>query len=358
MDGALANRVVFTLSLAASLLLIVSGAVSALDCRPGAVDPAGIVGECSRLAPETACPDSAAGAVAVSPPLATIKVYTNGADADTPPGPAVPVGSTVTWTYVVTNTGWGAPCYIQVTDDRIGYIADPVDLLLPYGESRTLVATGTAVAGQYVNNATVEAWVPAFGGEGTASDLSHYVGFFPSAVPPSALLPTDTDGDGQYDDVNGNGRTDFADVVLFFNQMAWLAANEPVPAFDFTRNDRIDFPDVVWLFNHLGTSGRTFTITAAAIGPGRITPSGAIPVPQGGNVTFTLTSENALPTPHDTQSGYFVGNHVILDPVVTPTPYPKPQTWPQREYTPSYTLENVRSDHTVYGVFYYVELIA
>ena len=29
----------------------------------------------------------------------------NGPDTDTPPGPHVPVGSTVTFTYVVTNTG-------------------------------------------------------------------------------------------------------------------------------------------------------------------------------------------------------------------------------------------------------------
>ncbi|MEN6342625.1 MAG: dockerin type I domain-containing protein [Methanospirillum sp.] len=63
--------------------------------------------------------------------------------------------------------------------------------------------------------------------------------------------PTDTNGDGIYDDVNGNGRLDFADVVLFFNQMTWIAGNEPVTAFDCNRNGRIDFSDVVWLFNNL-----------------------------------------------------------------------------------------------------------
>ena len=70
-------------------------------------------------------------------------------------------------------------------------------------------------------------------------------------VPPSTLGPTDTDGDGLYDDVNGNGRQDFADVVLYFNQMSWIAANEPVSAFDYNGNGRIDFADVVWLFNNL-----------------------------------------------------------------------------------------------------------
>ncbi len=71
------------------------------------------------------------------------------------------------------------------------------------------------------------------------------------AVPGGAALPTDTSGDYLYDDVNGNGRKDFADVVLFFNQMAWIADHEPMSLFDYNGNGRIDFADVVWLFNHL-----------------------------------------------------------------------------------------------------------
>ena len=68
-------------------------------------------------------------------------------------------------------------------------------------------------------------------------------------VPGGAGAPTDTDGDGLYDDVNGNGRKDFADVVLYFNQMDWIAANEPVVAFDYNGNGRIDFADIAWLFD-------------------------------------------------------------------------------------------------------------
>ena len=70
-------------------------------------------------------------------------------------------------------------------------------------------------------------------------------------VPGGTTTPTDTNGDGLYDDVNGNGRKDFADMVLYFNQMDWIDANEPVSAFDFNGNGGIDFADVVWLFNHL-----------------------------------------------------------------------------------------------------------
>jgi PKD repeat protein len=71
------------------------------------------------------------------------------------------------------------------------------------------------------------------------------------AVPGGTGVPTSTANDGRCDDVNGNGRKDFADVVLYFNQLSWIAVHEPVSAFDYNANGRIDFADVVWLFNHL-----------------------------------------------------------------------------------------------------------
>jgi PKD repeat protein len=61
--------------------------------------------------------------------------------------------------------------------------------------------------------------------------------------------PTDPDGDGVYEDVDGNGSLGFNDVVLFFNQMDWIDLNEPVSCFDFNGNGRIDFADVVTLFD-------------------------------------------------------------------------------------------------------------
>jgi PKD repeat protein len=70
-------------------------------------------------------------------------------------------------------------------------------------------------------------------------------------LPGAASDPRDLDGDGRYEDVNGNGRRDFADVVLYFNQMAWIASNAPVGAFDFNANGRCDFADVTTLFGAL-----------------------------------------------------------------------------------------------------------
>ncbi len=43
--------------------------------------------------------------------------------------------------------------------------------------------------------------------------------------------------------------------MLYFNQMTWIAANEPVVAFDYNGTGRIDFADVVLLFNALRRVG-------------------------------------------------------------------------------------------------------
>jgi PKD repeat protein len=67
----------------------------------------------------------------------------------------------------------------------------------------------------------------------------------------SSNPPTDPDIDCRFEDLNGNGRKDFNDVVLMFNQMQWIAANEPVSAFDFNGNGRIDFNDIVKLFGEI-----------------------------------------------------------------------------------------------------------
>ncbi len=75
-------------------------------------------------------------------------------------------------------------------------------------------------------------------------------GQLPVTVEGASLPPTDPDFDGLYEDVNGNGRKDFEDVVFYFNRMTWIDENERW-WFDFNDNDRIDFGDVVRLFDLL-----------------------------------------------------------------------------------------------------------
>ena len=119
-----------------------------------------------------------------SPPTPDIHIekHTNGVDADTAPGPCISINSTVTWTYIVTNTGAVNLTGIVVTDNQPGvtpiYVSgdDGNDgILEPYsqtGEAWIYQATGVAVAGQYANIGTVVGYYGAV--EVTDSDPSHY----------------------------------------------------------------------------------------------------------------------------------------------------------------------------------------
>jgi len=92
-------------------------------------------------------------------PTIDIEKATNGYDADTAPGPYVPVGDPVEWTYVVTNTGVFSLRSITVYDSDLGGISCPATNL-DLGESMTCTAAGVATADQYENQAVVWATGP------------------------------------------------------------------------------------------------------------------------------------------------------------------------------------------------------
>jgi DNA-binding beta-propeller fold protein YncE len=71
----------------------------------------------------------------------------------------------------------------------------------------------------------------------------------PSSVGSSGDAPTDPDGDGRYEDVNGNGRVDYDDVVLLFDQFDSDSVRMNVSAYDFNENGRLDFDDIVDLYD-------------------------------------------------------------------------------------------------------------
>ena len=73
----------------------------------------------------------------------------------------------------------------------------------------------------------------------------------PIALPGQSGVPGDPDKDGKYEDLNANGRKDFADVVLFFEHLDWIVVNEPLPAFDYNANGRVEFADIVMMFEEL-----------------------------------------------------------------------------------------------------------
>ena len=113
-----------------------------------------------------------------------IEKATNGHDADSAKGPHLVVGSTVTWTYVVTNIGDVPLANINVTDNMgvtpvyQGGDTD-TDGLLDLTETWTYKATGTAVAGQYANIGFVTGFYQQGEKQVADEDPSHYWGYIP-----------------------------------------------------------------------------------------------------------------------------------------------------------------------------------
>ncbi|MDX1613196.1 MAG: hypothetical protein R3300_02735, partial [Candidatus Promineifilaceae bacterium] len=121
-------------------------------------------------------------------PGVQIEKATNGLDADSGTGPFIPVGDSVTWTYVVSNTGNVTLTQITVTDDNgtpantaDDFVVDcPAGVVLGEGEALVCEAIGTAEAGPYANLATVEAQPEGELAPISDSDPSHYFGADPS----------------------------------------------------------------------------------------------------------------------------------------------------------------------------------
>lgn len=92
----------------------------------------------------------------IARPTASISIVksVNGQDANTAPGPTVDAGSTVTFTYLVTNTGTETLQKILLVDDKLGTITCPSSSLAP-SASMTCSATDTAKVGLQTNIGTV-----------------------------------------------------------------------------------------------------------------------------------------------------------------------------------------------------------
>jgi len=103
-------------------------------------------------------------------PSISLKKYVNGNDAQTAPGPNIPKGQSVTWTYNMTNNGNSYLKNISLTDlvttsgqpnpVPVCDWANSSDALTPAnvlsrGETVACTASGVAITGQYANTATV-----------------------------------------------------------------------------------------------------------------------------------------------------------------------------------------------------------
>jgi PKD repeat protein len=110
-----------------------------------------------------------------------------------------------------------------------------------------------ATAGNYTVNLTVS---NAFSIDSEVKPLYISVKPLVEAFPGYTNLPTDPDHDGLYEDINGNGRLDFDDVVAYYQNMAWINANTEIGLvpYDYNLNGRIDFDDVVVLYQEVLSS--------------------------------------------------------------------------------------------------------
>lgn len=63
--------------------------------------------------------------------------------------------------------------------------------------------------------------------------------------------PTDVDGDGHYEDVNGNGRLDYDDIRTLFEQFESDSVRLNKVAYDFNENGELDYDDIVELYEEV-----------------------------------------------------------------------------------------------------------
>ena len=73
------------------------------------------------------------------------------------------------------------------------------------------------------------------------------VSAFPRADAGSYPDPTDPDGDGRFEDINGNGWLEFDDPEVLLQNMEFAMSREPVLQFDFDSSGFIGYGDVVAL---------------------------------------------------------------------------------------------------------------
>jgi len=168
----------------------------------------------------------------------------------TPPGSLTGLLNT---TYLSTSINW---TWTGPTDDDFSHVMIWLDGVwqadVPKG-IRNYTANGLpADTGHTLGTKTVDT-----AGNINMTWVNHTAWTAPGAqfivpVPGQINTPTDPDGDGLYEDINGGGTIGFVDVVLFFNHVEWMRENEPVLAFDFSGNGAIGFEDAVIFFDQVG----------------------------------------------------------------------------------------------------------
>jgi hypothetical protein len=128
--------------------------------------------------------------------------------------------------------------FLERADEDTSAVAETVTFTLQYdpGGDQTVYLL---VSGQYDREVS------------TSYDMS-ITGPEPEGPPPiTGDPPQDPDGDGEYEDVNGDGSVDVVDVQALFANLDDPAVRNNPDAFDFNGDGQVDVVDVQRLFNEL-----------------------------------------------------------------------------------------------------------
>jgi hypothetical protein len=128
--------------------------------------------------------------------------------------------------------------FLERADEDTSAVAETVTFTLQYdpGGDQTVYLL---VSGQYDREVS------------TSYDMS-ITGPEPEGPPPiTGDPPQDPDGDGEYEDVNGDGSVDVVDVQALFANLDDPAVRNNPGAFDFNGDGQVDVVDVQRLFNEL-----------------------------------------------------------------------------------------------------------
>ena len=198
-----------------------------------------------------------AGLVAPQAPAIDLTKFVNDDDANSPTGPEVSVGSTVTFKFVVKNTGNVTLAPVTVTDDVYGAICT-IASLAP-SASQTCEKTATAGAGQHTNTGTATGTPPS-GPPVIDRDPGNYFG----------ESCTGSIGDFVWEDTNRNGIQDngepgIPDVTVELrgsaDNLLGAGVHAPLPVLDPNAAQRLEYSFDLQL---QGSSGQSVPLSSVA----------------------------------------------------------------------------------------------
>ncbi|WP_275040409.1 alkaline phosphatase D family protein [Haloarcula marismortui] len=121
------------------------------------------------------------------------------------------------------------------------------------GGTDTRLAT-LDIRGQSAGTADIEVSVERLDDDsGTALVANTELGVVIVGPPPvtGSDEPTDPDGDGHFEDVNGNGRVDYDDIQLLFDSFDDDSVALNKTAYDFNENGKLEYDDIVTLYSEV-----------------------------------------------------------------------------------------------------------